>query len=272
VLWAALGATPNVFNELATWGRALGVEEIGQARTLEEASAQLRLILREKRMLLSVDDVWETEHALPFRVGGRQCATLFTTRLGDIARVLADKPGEIYRLPVLSDEKGLELLATLTLATVEQHPAESTELVRDLEGLPLAIQVAGRLLSVEEKLGWGVAELLQELHEGARLLAAEAPADRADLVNQTTPTVAALLQKSTDRLNDELRLHFAFLGAFAPKPATFDLAAMAAVWETPDPRPTVRVLVDRGLLEPVADRFQMHALLVMHARTLLDDE
>lgn len=272
VLWTALGETPNLFNELATWGRALGTDEIGRALTLEEASAQLRAILRDKRMLLIVDDVWETEHALPFKVGGHHCAQLFTTRQSDIARALADKPEEIYPLPVLTDEKGIELLATLTPSTVAQHPEEAQELVHDLEGLPLAIQVAGRLLSVEVGMGWGVADLLRELHEGAKLLAAKAPADRADLVKQTTPTVAALLQKSSDRLDDDQRLHFAFLGAFAPKPATFDLEAMAAVWETTDPRPTARVLVGRGLLEPVGERFQMHALLVMHARSLLDDE
>jgi len=62
------------------------------------------------------------------------------------------------------------------------------------------------------------------------------------------------------------------LGAFAPKPATFDLAMMKAVWEVEDPRPAVRVLIDRGLLEPIVEsgRFQMHALLVMHARSLCE--
>jgi hypothetical protein len=46
------------------------------------------------------------------------------------------------------------------------------------------------------------------------------------------------------------------------------------MWDEPDPKPTVRVLVNRGLLEPVlgTDRFQMHAILVMHARSLLEDE
>jgi hypothetical protein len=33
----------------------------------------------------------------------------------------------------------------------------------------------------------------------------------------------------------------------------------------------VRTLVERGLLEPAAGgRFQMHALLVMHARTMFE--
>lgn len=63
---------------------------------------------------------------------------------------------------------------------------------------------------------------------------------------------------------------FAYLGVFASKPATFDLDAMSSVWQTEDPRPVVRELADHGLLEPAGDgRFQMHALLVQHARSLL---
>ena len=65
---------------------------------------------------------------------------------------------------------------------------------------------------------------------------------------------------------------FALLGLFVPKPATFDLGAMAAAWDTADARPTARVLVNRGLLEPLSGgRFQMHALLVLHAKSLLKE-
>ena len=100
------------------------------------------------------------------------------------------------------------------------------------------------------------------------------PGDRVDLASETTPTVAVLFQKSTDRLDVPTRDCFAYLGAFAPKPATFDLNAMKAVWQVEDPKPTARTLVDRGLLEFVPDmgRYQMHALVVMHARSLLTDD
>ncbi len=273
VLWTALGENPNPFSELAAWGRALGVDDIGRLPTIEEAMARLTAVLRHKQMLLIIDDVWETEHGLPFKIAGENCATVFTTRFQDVARALADIPDkQIYKLPVLTDEKALELLGNLTPNTVEKYPDDSMTLVSDdLEGLPLAIQVAGRLLNEEHGMGWDVADLIADLREGAKLLAAAAPADRADIVNQTTPTVAALLKKSTDTLSEEIQINFAFLGAFAPKPATFDLGAMAAVWLVDDPKPSVRILVNRGLLEPVAERYQMHALLVAHAKSLLED-
>jgi hypothetical protein len=89
----------------------------------------------------------------------------------------------------------------------------------------------------------------------------------------TLPTVAALLKRSSDALDDETRQRFALLGLFVPKPATFDLAAMSAAWDTADPKPFARLLVDRGLIEPLTGgRFQMHALLVLHAQSLLSIE
>jgi DNA-binding SARP family transcriptional activator len=273
ILWASLGENPDVSGEITAWADALKLSEPGRARKIEDTSAQITAALRDKRVLLIVDDVWQAEHAVPFRVGGQACALVMTSRLNDVASALAPTANDIYRLPVLSEAAGLELLGKLTPETVAQFPDETRELVRDLEGLPLAIHVAGRLLQTEAHLGWGVGELLAELREGANLLKAQPPSDMIGVGRDTSPTVAALLKRSTDVLDSELRSRFALLGLFVPKPATFDLNAMAAVWDVSDPRPVARKLVDRGLLEPVSGgRFQMHALLVLHARSLLEAE
>ncbi len=274
VLWLALAKEPNVLSDMAAWGRALGTEELLRTRDLEDATRQLTALLRNKRMLLIVDDVWEAEHAIPFNVGGQHCAMIITTRSNKVAQDLAPTPGDVYKLEVLPEEKAIQLLKELAPTVVAQHPNESLKLVQELEGLPLAIQVAGHLLNVEASYGFGVIDLIAELQEGAKLLKAKAPSDRIDLENEIIPTVAVLLKKSTDRLDPEIRDQFAFLGPFAPKPATFDLAALKAVWQIEDPKPTARILVDRGLLEPVPEmgHFQMHALLVMLARSLLTDD
>jgi hypothetical protein len=224
-------------------------------------------------MLLIVDDVWEVEHVVPFREArGEQCALLITTRQPGVVSGLSLSDDAVYNLPALTEDRALELLRILAPIVVAEHSDECTELVRDIECLPLALHVAGRMLNAESKLGWGVADLLKDLREGAKLVEAKAPADMMDYETQTIPTVAALLKKSTDRLDDFTRDCFAFLGPFAPKPATFDLNAMKAVWSVDDPRPIARTLVERGLLEPVGTRFQMHALLVAHAFSLLTDD
>ena len=272
VLWTSLGEAPNLLAELMMWAEALHLTSPGQVPQLEMITAQLNAVLRDKRMLLIIDDLWQVEHAAPFKVGGHACALIMTSRLNDVAQALAPTSYDLYRLPVLTDEPALELLGILSPETVAGYPDEARKLVRDLEGLPLAIQVAGRLLQNEAHLGWGVGELLAELREGAKLLTAQAPGDMMGAGRDTTPTIAALLKRSTDLLEPEMRERFAYLGLFAPKPATFDLQAMAVTWDLSDPRPTVRVLVNRGLLEPVSGgRFQLHALLALHARSLLEE-
>ena len=270
ILWASLGEVPNLLGELNAWANTFGLSEPGRERTLEQVTAQLSAALRDRRMLLIVDDIWRAEHLTPFKVGGPACALIGTSRLNEVALALAPTAADVYRLAVLTDAAALELLRRLAPETVASHPQTARDLVCDLEGLPLAIQVAGRLLHSEARLGWGVGELLEELRAGARLLQAHVPGDMRRVSEATTPTVAALLRRSTDVLDAPTRHRFAALGLFAPKPASFDLGALAVVWEVADPRPMARVLVNRGLLEPVGGgRFQLHALLVLHAQALL---
>jgi len=269
ILWVSLGQKANLLLELSTWARYLRVSSLVNAATVREASARLHEFLVDKCMLLIVDDVWEVDHAEAFRVGGRRCAMLVTTRVPSVAEALVSEQNDVYVLPVLDEAHSLELLSALAPMT-RDHPSEARQLVKDLEGLPLAVKVAGQLLRTEMKMGWGIGDLLRDLHNETVILDTNAPSDCADLVSQTTPTVAALLRKSTDRLDPTLRDYFALLGPFAPKPASFDLRALAAMWEVKDPKPIVRSLVNRGLLEPAEEgRFQMHALLVTHARSLL---
>jgi hypothetical protein len=278
VLWTSLYLGPRaeesinkVLPLMAVWGRALGADDILRAPTLGEATARMAALLREKRMLLIVDDIWDQAHAVPFlQASGRRCAVLATTRLTKVAAALTAGRGAIYRLPVLSEESALLVLRALAPSVVERHEDECRELVRDLEYLPLALHVAAGLLKAEARIGLDVSDLIDGLRKGTHLVDQEAPLDRAE--NGMTPTLTVLLQRSTDRLDEQTRDCFAFLGAFAPKPASFDLAAMSAVWQVPDPKPIVRNLVGHGLLEPVSNqRFQMHALLVQHARSLLTD-
>jgi DNA-binding SARP family transcriptional activator len=272
VLWASLGEAPSVVSELLAWAKALHIDDLGHARSIEELTAQLSAALRDKRLLLILDDVWQVEHALPFRVGGQAGGMIMTSRLNDVAQALAPTAHDVYRLSVLPEAYALELLNALTPETVRDLPNEARELVRDLEGLPLAIQVAGRLLHEEAQLGWGIRDLLRELRDGARLLSAQPPSEVVLVGRDTSPTIAALLRRSTAALDVETRQQFAMLGLFVPKPATFDLAALAVAWDVADPRPAVRRLVNRGLLEPISGgRFQLHALLVLHARSLLEE-
>lgn len=270
VLWASLGPKPNVLSLLAGWGRALDCDNLVKAATLAAAVDHLHQAVGSLDVLFVVDDVWDSAHLIPFqRSMGERGRLLFTTRVTAVADDFGDS-GSVYVLPPLRPASALALLRKLAPAVVRKHPQECGRLASELEYLPLAIHVAGRLLRREDRFGWGVSDLIDELAKGAAIIEAVAPHDRADLERQTIPTVVALLRQSTDVLTPELRIRFAFLGPFAPRPASFTVDALSAVWATSDPRPIARELVGYGLLEPVGDRFQMHALLAHHARALLE--
>jgi hypothetical protein len=276
VLWTTLDQTPELMSKIAQWGRCLGTEDLLRVPTLEEATERLGRLLHHRRMLLIVDDVWNAAHALPFvrAAVDSKCALLATTRLTSVADALAkldtskNPEGGVYILPVLTEENALILLRYLAPAVVEEHFDECLELVRDLECLPLALHVAGRLLKEEANMGLDVNDLITRIRTDAKLLDELAPPDQVE--GATIPTVGALFRQSTDLLDDLTRECFASLGVFAPKPATFDLGALKAVWMVDDPKPIIRKLVGQGLLEPIGtERFQIHALLVQHALSLL---
>jgi hypothetical protein len=167
---------------------------------------------------------------------------------------------------------GVELLRKLVPMIVTHNAHECRQLVLQLDGLPLAIQVAGHLLSAEGNSGLNVTGLLSEIGKGQMLLAAKAPIDMTEVEQETSPTVAALLQKSTELLDAKARNCFAYLGVFASEPATFDEAALSAVWQIADPKPVISTLVERGLIEPTGTgRFQIHSLVALHARSFLGD-
>lgn len=273
VMWISLEQKPHVITEMARWGRALGSEEILKAPTVKEATALLAALLRKRRMLLIVDDVWETGHAAAFTdAAGEQCSVMITTRLPKIAEALTTDQNHTYYLPVLTEEYALKLLRILVPEVVSQNEGDCLELVRDLDGLPLALHVAAGLLRSEANLGWGVTGLIEKIRKGTELINKQAPKDRIEK-DGDVPSVRALLQRSTDVLDEQTRDCFICLGAFPPKPATFDLHALRVVWQVDDPRPIVRQLVGHGLLEPVGGgRFQMHRLLVDHARSLCTED
>ncbi len=274
VLWISLEQKPNIITEMARWGRALGSEEILKALTVRDATAQLAALLSRREMLLIVDDVWETGHAAAFtNAAGEQCSVMVTTRLTQIAEDLTVGKNRIYNLPVLTEDFALKVLQILVPEVVLQNENKCRELVRDLGCLPLALHVAAGVLRSENNMGWGVADLIDRIRIGTEPINSEpAPMDRIEK-DGTIPSVKALLQRSTDVLDERTRDYFICLGAFPPKPATFDLSALRAVWLVDDPKPIVRQLVGHGLLEPDGrGRFQMHRILVDHARSLCTEE
>jgi transcriptional regulator with XRE-family HTH domain len=288
VLWVSLGPSPDIEGGLQKWCRA--VEDVtGDVFTGAKLSAReyLEKHLRDRRVLLIVDDAWETIHARKFDVGGYSCATLVTSRRDDVARDLVGSEDEdVFELKVLDEKDSFKLFEMLAPDVTRDHATESRALVKDLEGLPLAIQVAGRLLHTKSRVGWDIHRLIAELRSRTELLLREGiPANMRELVDESTPTIAALLELSTQKLSsDAVRDRFADLGAQAPKPAMFDIDDVLGLWEMStfeEAAPVLEELINVGLMQRLYDSiegksrtrkppkvlFTMHALLVALARS-----
>lgn len=273
VHWVFLGPDADVVEELGGLARRLGAIVRGRPRDLAEAQGRVAAVLPGGAALLVVDDAFSAGEAAAFRLAGDGTTLLATTRDRDVARQLSAGGPAPLLLEELGEDEALELLSRLAPKVVEAHEAGAVDLVRELGGMPLAVRVAGGLLAAEERMGWGVEGLLTGLREGRRVLESEAPADRLPGPEGASPTVAALLRTSLERLSAEAVDRFRSLGAFPAKPTSFDVPAAASVWATGEEaaRDTIRDLEGRGLLEPArSGRFYLHPILSSYARLRLE--
>ena len=78
-LWASFGPEPDVMAILAEWGIQLG-EDLKNYPSAEERSRALQPLLHEREILIVLDDVWQTDHARYFLVGGLSSHMVITTR------------------------------------------------------------------------------------------------------------------------------------------------------------------------------------------------
>lgn len=222
-------------------------------------------------MLILVDDVWNEAHAQSFLVGGTGSIVLYSTRIPALAQRLAQSPEFIYSLPGLETPEAIELLALHAPDVVRDYPTLCQELVDRVEGLPLAIVVAGKLLQREQSHGEDIMKLLSSIRDDARTLLSEsAPVNMTDLLEQTTPDVAAVLRRSTEGLDGLHKWYFAILAGLPPSPAPLSSRViLAGNWKV-SPEEAKRIakyFVDRGLLERSKNGYyKIHPL--MHALAL----
>lgn len=274
--------------------------------TLEGLRGRIANAVSHRRVLLVFDDVWEEDHVAPLLLAGRGSAALVATRRLDVASRLATAPEGALRIGLLSEADSLDLLRSRAPAVAAGHEDTCLEMLRVLDGLPLALRVAADLLRVEAESGFGVSELLVELTEAARVLGEDTPHDVGydAEAEGAARTVRALLQKSVERLDSDTVERFARLGVLPPKPLSFDPWAASDVWrdapqrdqgqeddvseeEQAGERRALRELVRRGLVESAAfgvdplavkldlrskrpERFWTHALVSAFALETLD--
>jgi tetratricopeptide (TPR) repeat protein len=220
-------------------------------------------------MLLVIDDAWQVETALLFKLGGPRCAHLATTRLPEVALRFADTGATVVRVHELSEADGLTLLARLAPEVVEREPEEARALVRMVDGLPLALTLMGNYLRVQAYSGQPrrLRAALDLLHQDKeRLRLAEPPTPQsAGNAPATSLSLMASINASYQALNKRARSLLLALSVFPAKPNDFSEEAALAV--SAASTRILDALLDSGLLESSGPgRYTLHQTIADFAR------
>lgn len=271
VLWTAPGPNPTIRLLLDAWGRALGMD-LQPERDETTCRDRLRAVLYQRRVLIIVDDVWQTVHGSYFQVGGPRCRTLFTTREAPVAYDLATRERTL-RVDVIDPKAALDLLERLAPEAVRADEKNARRLCERLEFLPLGLTLAGRLLASEAdvptRMNRLVGELIERRQSRLQLLQAEG---RPGLEEDQPVSLQAILGMSVERLDKNDQERFAMASVFGGEPLTWEIDAAAYVWECPveEAEKTVSCFIQRGLVERRQNRYWMHALLADYAAEMMD--
>src|SRR5262249_30548841 len=112
---------------------------------------RIRAAIGTRQMLLIIDDVWEVEQALAFKVGGPHCAHLFTSRFPGVALQFAGSGAT--QVKELSEQDSVRLLARLAPQVVTDEPKIAQSLAQSVGGLPLALTLIGNYLRLHAYSG-----------------------------------------------------------------------------------------------------------------------
>ena len=285
VLWASLGRNGDVSARLAEWAVAIGIpkDEIGALTSLADRRRAIQAIIGspQKRMLLVIDDAWESTVLEAFKVGGVNSVHLLTTRLHDVAIDFVNSPAsEVVSIPELSEDEGLALLRGLVPAeVVESEPHQSRFLIRAVGGLPLALILMSKYLAKSYKgQRRRIRTALEELQKAESRLQLEhtrSSYGQTSLQTDVPPSLLAIIGISDEALDADASYALRALSLFPPKPNSFSEEAALAV--SAAPIKTLDTLVDYGLLESVrsdgwlSDRYRLHQTIADYARTKLTD-
>ena len=275
-LWAGLGPRPNVQEQLSRWSTLLGLPGVEAAteNSLEARAIALRAAIGTRRMMLVVDDAWEIESALPFRIGGPNCAFIITTRFPAVAAGIARNG--VYTVSELNENDGLELLSQLAPEVVLHDVHAAQTLVQEVGGLPLALTLLGKYLHTQAHSGQprrlqAALARLRDTSQRLQVIGPLAPLERSpSLATGTLLSLQSVIAASDMQLNEQTRATFYALSVFPARPNSFSEEAALMVAQTSGE--TLDMLCDAGLLESSGPgRYSLHQTIADYASTHLSE-
>jgi tetratricopeptide (TPR) repeat protein len=263
VLWAKLGDHPDLSSVLRTWGEALKISnEMDWYVDLDRGRAAkvIRQFLQRRRMLLVVDDAWQSDVVKALKLGGPNCVHIVTTYLMSVA--LDFDPQGAVTVPGLDESDGLTLLKCRAPRAVAGKEEEARELVKKLADSPFALSLIANYYGNQDP---GHSADLKELYDHVVKEKQAIGAERASLLfykdprdeMQTPASLLAAISWCFEHLSDREEHVLEAFSSFPPKPNSFSDAA--ARYTAVESQGGIDMLLDKGLLERTAsDRYSLH--------------
>jgi tetratricopeptide (TPR) repeat protein len=272
VLWVGLGRDPDVFHQLGAWAEIVGVDsaELERMGAIKLRANAIHDAIRNKQMLIVIDDVWNESVVPLFRLGGSNCTHVLTTRQPRIAANFAGTHS--LKVTELSETYAFELLRQLAPRVVEQEPDAAREIVKATGGLPLALVLIGNHLRIQAATGQArrVRTALAQLQSAENRLQIQRP--RSILEDEAHPSLSidapisltTIIGASDEALTGEARDALHALALFPPKPNKF--SEEAALFVSAATTEALDELSDHGLLEAAArERYSLHQSICDYA-------
>ena len=277
ILWAGLGPEPDIPGIFSRWGSLFNISssEIGDPNNIEAWGRALKLAIGASRMLVVIDDAWDIQEALEFRVGGPNCAYLLTTRFQSIANQFV--PDEALVIRELQEKDSMQLLHMLAPKVIERDRQKSEALVHAVGGLPLALTLVGNYLRLQANTGVArhIDAALAQLSDAEQRLyisEAQGSTERHSSLSAGTPlSLKTVIAVSDELLDDAARKALYALSVFPPKPVAFsEEAALAVTCCTTEELDHLR---DFGLIDiSTENHYTLHQTIYDYARLHLSEQ
>lgn len=249
---------------LAEFLRALGLGQAQLPESLEERAALFRSRLRDRQVLVVLDDAVAVDQVRSLLPGSAGSAVLLTSR----TRLVGIPGARHLRLVALRDEQALELL--YASSGRERRADESADAARIVDAcgrLPLAIRIAGSRLAARPH--WRLGSFADRLADER---------NRLDELSAGDLEVRANLELSYRSLDEGSRRGFRRLGLLDA--SSFSSWVLGAVLDDPDlgADEYLERLAESQLLEVEGYdgsgrlRFRFHDLVRLYARDRAADQ
>jgi WD40 repeat protein len=216
VFWLTIGQQPQALARQADIARAFGDPAL--FNDVQAGKVVLSQLLKDKRCLLILDDIWDAADFDPFDVLGNRCRVLITSRYGSMLQGLGMQP---HALDMLGIDDALALLSAWTSIPADKMPANASTLAQECGRLPLALALCGA--QIRDGALWD--DVLAALRE-------------ADLAFLDHPNGSLLksIKVGLDALERENASHATLYRALAvfPKDVAIPEAALLRLWEHQD--------------------------------------